>query len=131
LSGTKVTDAGLAGLEGATQLKTLRLDNTAVRGPGLESLKKLPALRTLALSSTPIDDDSLKHLAVATQVQTLYVQNTPITDAGIESLKALKELKFLSLTDTAVSNDGVADLLKSVPGVIIPTRAVGRKSDTK
>ena len=52
LSGTQVTDAGLAHLTGLVALEELWLADTQVTTAGLVQFQKMPALRYLALSGS-------------------------------------------------------------------------------
>jgi hypothetical protein len=54
LSGTEVTDAGLAYLRTLPGLRVLELNNTAVSDAGLEQLKGVTSLRFLSVKGTHV-----------------------------------------------------------------------------
>lgn len=60
LSGTAITNAGLARLAELDELRVLDLSNTAVSDEGLEYLAKLTSLVELTLSDTRVSDEGLK-----------------------------------------------------------------------
>ena len=95
LANTKVTDAGLAVLDGMKNLHRLHLEKTAVTDAGLSHLKGLTALEYINL------------------------YNTSVTDAGLVDLTALKGLKNVYLWQSKVTNNGADSLKKSLPSVAI------------
>jgi hypothetical protein len=62
LSGTEVTDAGLAHLSGLPALETLDLSGTQVADAGLAHLTGLPSLQSLNLYGTEVAAAGLVHL---------------------------------------------------------------------
>lgn len=62
LSGTKVTDAGLAHLKITSALTTLYLSNTAVTDAGLISLRTVSGLKVLSLTGTKVTNDGVAAL---------------------------------------------------------------------
>jgi Leucine-rich repeat (LRR) protein len=96
LSRSKVTDAGLAHLQGLTSLQGLVLDKTQVTDAGLAHLQGLTSLRGLYLENTQVTDAGLAHLQGLTSLQELYLNNTQVTDAGLAELrKALPNLQIM------------------------------------
>ena len=65
LGGTQVNDAGLAHLQGMTQLGVLHLDDTQVSDAGLADLGGLTELRVLSLCNTQITDAGIAELQKA------------------------------------------------------------------
>ena len=90
-SNTRVTDAGLAHLEGLTRLEWLTLDLTQVTGAGMEHLQGLTKLETLLLSNTQVTDAGLKYLDGLTALKWLELTNdvrpaletTSLTDVSL------------------------------------------------
>jgi len=77
-----------------TQLQTLDLSHSKVTDAGLEHLKGLTRLQTLALSECmKVTDAGLERLKGLTQLQTLVLTRTQVTDAGLEHLKGLTQLE--------------------------------------
>ena len=58
----KVTDAGLAPLEGMTELVRIGLDNTRVTDTGLVHLRGLKKLQSLSVNLTDVSDEALAAL---------------------------------------------------------------------
>ena len=89
----RISDAGLAHLEGLTKLRTLDLYNTRISDAGLRHLKGLMNIRYLNLDGTRITDAGLPHLKGLTSLKELRVFRTGVTEAGLaELLKALPSL---------------------------------------
>lgn len=91
LNGPRVTDDGLACLDGSTSLQTLNL------------------------SGAEISDAGLQHLGGLTNLQTLNLEGTKVTDAGLGQLKGLTKLHTLVLGGTKVTNAGVRGLQTALP----------------
>ena len=57
-----MTDAGIQGIEGLTQLRELNLGDTAVGDAGLDRLKGLEQLQLLVLYGTKVTDEGVSRL---------------------------------------------------------------------
>ena len=115
LSGRQVTDAGLVHLKGLSQLEDLSLTDTQVTGTGLVHLKGLPKLEHLdlrwSLEGHPgVADAGLMHLQGLTQLRCLWLAGTQVTDAGLAHLEGLSWLNDLYLSHTQVTDAGLAHL---------------------
>jgi hypothetical protein len=110
LGGTKVTNDGLAVLEGLSSLRTLSLASTGVTDAGLAHLTGLAGLRKLNLYDTQTTDVGLAFLRGLTGLQTLCLATTKVSDKGLIHLEGLVNLQALSLTNTQTSNDGLVHL---------------------
>ncbi len=115
LYGDKITDTGLAHLQGQTELQTLELTNTGVTDAGLVYLQNLTHLRDLSFLNwsgeiVKITDAGLAHLKGMTDLQSLYLARTQITDAGLVHLKGLTELRGLGLRNTQITDAGMVHL---------------------
>jgi len=86
LSRTKVGDAGLKALAGASRLLRLDLHGTAVTDAGLVALKGLGQLRTLNLYGTPVTDAGLVSLQGLALLEDVYLRETKVTEAGRAAL---------------------------------------------
>jgi Leucine-rich repeat (LRR) protein len=137
------TDAGLAHLASCSRLESLLLNNTAIDGSQLTSLKKLRRLTLLSLATTPLDDEgaanlaalsqltnldlsrtlitdaAVAHLAELPNLETLSLRQTDLTDACVESLRKMKQLKSLDLSDTYVTIDAIYRLMKALPNCTV------------
>jgi hypothetical protein len=88
LSGTSVTDAGLATVARFTNLTRLHLNQTAITDSGVARLSKLQQLEYLNLYGTAVTDAGLSSLTDLRKLRTLYVWQTKVTGAGVSRLRA-------------------------------------------
>jgi hypothetical protein len=118
LSGTRITDAGLAHLAGLSYLSTLRLDRTAVTGPGLANLSHMGTSThteygtpiELSLAQTRIDDAALPHLTAITGLTDLDLSGTAVTVRGLRQLQSLRRLNSVVLNGCAITDDDLTTL---------------------
>ena len=111
LSGTKITDEGLAHVGGLTSLHTLHLGRTQITDAGLQALKNMTHLRTLALGDTAITDAGLGALRNLRELSTLVLRHTKVTPAGVQALRR-------SLPDTPASTArGNEPLMAALPRI--------------
>lgn len=105
LSGTAVTDAGLAALKRFPNLTRLDLDRTAVTDAALAHVASLKALESLNLYGTRITDAGLQRLETLENLRSLYLWQTEISEAGAERLRTanprLRVERGLALTEAA------------------------------
>lgn len=93
LDNTGVGDAGLNQLP--PDLKALGLSGTPVTNAGLATIARLTKLEYLNLSNSSITDAGLVQLENLPNLQALTVTNTQVTDAGVANLqKKLPALKI-------------------------------------
>lgn len=112
-----LTDAGLAGLKGATRLRKFSFSGPIpASNAGFADLAALGELTDLRLvgNSTSITDAGVTALAKLSKLQLLRLDGLPVTDAGVASLADLPDLRSLSLNATGVTS-GVADVLARFP----------------
>jgi hypothetical protein len=110
-----VTDAGLAQLDGLTNLKYLYLQGEHVTNAWMPHFKGLSELRGLVLSFTAVDDAGLGNLKDLINLQHLGLEATGVTDSGLGNLKGLINLKTLGLGATGVTASGVQELQRALP----------------
>jgi serine/threonine protein kinase len=111
LAGTdSVTDAALERLANLTELTSLGLDSTQVRGPGLKSLEGMKSLGSLYVAMTPLTDEGLEHLKGLTGLGILFLNGTQVTDAGVAHLRGLTGLHTLNLRHDKVTGQGLENL---------------------
>jgi serine/threonine protein kinase/Leucine-rich repeat (LRR) protein len=134
LSGTGITDAGIAHLAGCKALRALTLSDTKVTAVGIAYLARLPALRQLFLARTALDRNALRavtslpaltHLSLQgvnladsdvallkrlDQLQSLDLSSTPLTDAAAEHLTRLGKVQSLNLQGTQLTDEAVEQL---------------------
>ena len=96
LSGSKISNAGLANLHNVPNLVHLDLSQTDVDDDGLDSIKSIPTLRTLYVAGCfSITDKAAEDLAEMTGLESLNVAGTRMTQAGLLKLGTLKRLRSL------------------------------------
>ncbi|QDT28110.1 Leucine Rich repeats (2 copies) [Gimesia panareensis] len=139
LSGTQVTDEGLAKLASLQRLEDLDLGRTKITGTGFAqvtftSLKKLSFrgceqltvdgfqqivkcqnLEKLDLIESNIDDRFLQEITKLPRLKTLWADYTRLTNAGLPYLNGMTQLKSLSTRGTAVTREGMLQLWQHLP----------------
>ncbi|WP_437222484.1 leucine-rich repeat domain-containing protein [Planctomicrobium sp. SH661] len=110
---TAVGDAGLAHFS-EMPLVTLNLRDTAVSGPGLDSLAAArETLTTLDLSELRINNAGVAHISSFKNLQNLDLWNASIDRDGIALLTPLAGLKSLNLEGCRdVNSDAAKELVK-------------------
>lgn len=88
LSATKITDASVAMLSGATQLRLIRLAETEITDAALETLSQINSLESINLYGTKVTDAGVAKLANLPNLKRLYLWQTAVTEAAIADLKA-------------------------------------------
>ena len=93
--------------------------NPNITGPGLRFIRDMPELRTLKLDGSAVDNGGLAHLKGAAHLQNLTLRHTAITDASIDTLVTLTALQTLDLQNTQFTSAGVQRLRELMPSVDI------------
>ncbi len=99
----KITDAGLAHLQGHPSLGSLNLTQTQVTDAGLAHLHDLK-LVYLDLRATQVTDTGLAHLSGLTTLTHLDLRGTEVSDRGLEHLAGLTSLVYLYLGRNVMGN---------------------------
>jgi hypothetical protein len=94
----------------AAQVTWLDLSGTRVTDAGLATLARLPNLTRLSLGNTAVSDAGLRHLAALVRLEYLNLFDTRVSDAGVGALRALGALRVVYLGGTRVSSEGRAAL---------------------
>ncbi len=115
LQGTRVSDAGLANLEGMTHLQRLEFSCGDVTDAGMAHLKGLANLRVLNLEGNlAISDSGMAHLKGLTSLRILKIINHEgslvMSDAGMANLDGLTSLKTLVISGAKFSASGLSHL---------------------
>ena len=110
---TELTDAGLAGLEGFDQLRSLRLAQTSIGDGGVDALLKLQKLEVLNLYASGITDEGLLRLAGLPNLKRLYCADTPVTPAGLVAALAVRD--GLEIIGSATPPAAVGDAESASP----------------
>ena len=87
LSATSVTDASIAKLAAATDLRMVRLSETGITDASMDTLVKLTKLESVNLYGTKVTDAGVKKLIALTNLKRLYLWQTAVTPAAIEEIK--------------------------------------------
>ena len=77
----------LAEIGKLTELQAIELSGTTVTDEGLAQFANLQNLRSMSLVNTPITDGGLVHLAKLQSLQFLWLPKNRVTQAGVERLK--------------------------------------------
>jgi uncharacterized membrane protein/mono/diheme cytochrome c family protein len=115
MAGTNFGDAELARLAPlSSNFRWLDLAGTRVSDAGLAQLEGMPNLVRLHLERTPITDVGLTHLKGLAELEYLNLYSTGVTDAGLEQLHVLSGLKQLYLWQTKVTPAAAAGLTEAL-----------------
>lgn len=87
LSATKVTDASVAKLSAATNLKQIRLAETGITDASIDTLLKLKSLESINLYGTKVTNAGVMKLAGMPNLKRLYLWQTEVTPETIAALK--------------------------------------------
>ncbi|WP_025762847.1 FN3 associated domain-containing protein [Dyadobacter tibetensis] len=147
LSKMPVQDADLKLIGSFTELRTLILNFTDLKGGGLAELKGLRKLRELSLSGTRLKLDQLEALKQLPALQTVYVWSTGLSNEEIQKLRSIPNPRFetgfkgdtiiLALNPPAIENEETilkrGDLIRirhQIPGVSIRYTLDGTEPDS-
>lgn len=104
---TDLTDAGLIGLDGFDQLRSLRLSQTAIGDGGVDSILKLEKLEVLNLYATSITDAGILRLAALPNLKRLYCADSAVTTEGVVAAQAVRDgLEIVGSATPPASKDG-------------------------
>jgi serine/threonine protein kinase/uncharacterized membrane protein len=126
LLGTKTTDTGIANFKNCKGLTHLAVAGTQVGDAGLANFKDCSSLRGLHLSHTKVTDAGLAYLKNCKDLEELLLLETKTTDAGLASFRGCKNLRYLDLRGTAVTDKGLSHFeeSKELAGLILSGTAV-------
>lgn len=97
LSATSVTDASIALLAPAKDLRMIRLSETGITDASMDTLAKLTSLESVNLYGTAVTDEGVKKLSALPNLKRLYLWQTEVSEAAIAELKkALPELEIIT-----------------------------------
>ena len=103
------------------KMVAIDLSASSVTDASIAKLAAAKDLRMVRLSETGITDASMDTLAKLTKLESVNLYGTKVTDAGVKKLIALPNLKRLYLWQTAVTPEAVAEIKKALPAVEIVT----------
>jgi len=100
-----VDDAGLANLQGLTEIRQLDLNDTDISDEGLKCLHDATELTRLDLEKTKVTDRGLSELAPFARLEYLNLNRTRVRGEGLSVLAEMPELKDLRLTNLPLKDD--------------------------
>ena len=112
LSGTKITDAGLAHIRNMSRLEILLLSGNEIAGAGLKHLSGLTNLKWLSLEDTHVTDAAIKQLPSLPKLEELHLDRTDVTGACLTNLSAIQSLRMLDLGGTKVCGQELSNLAR-------------------
>jgi uncharacterized membrane protein len=113
-------DAQLAALEPiAPQILWLDVSGTQITDAGLAVVERFPHLTRLHLNGTAITDAGVAHLARLSHLEYLNLYGTKMTDAGLATLAGLANLRALYVWQTGVTPHGIDRLKTSLPRLVV------------
>jgi hypothetical protein len=115
LSGTTISDAGIAKLAPLTELRELDISDTRITGAGLRAFPKLERIKAW---DTRITDANVAALA-GMRLTSLDLAKTAITDRALEALAANSSLRMLHLDGTKVTAAGVEQFRQRNPACTV------------
>jgi Leucine-rich repeat (LRR) protein len=118
LSGTQISDAGLASLGKVASLESLIVQRTRITGRGIEHLLKLRWLRSLDLTDSSVSDADLDRFSEL-RVKSLMLSKTSVADASVEGLLKMPKLNRLEISGTRITDAGFARLEKARPRIFV------------
>ena len=121
LTGTSITDEGLAQLAQLTELRHISLAYTGIGDAGLAHLAKCENLETLRLNAcSNFTDDGLAALRNLRGLRLLVLDNNPgLTQRSVDTLAAMSQLEELSIRLAAVSEEDARRLHRALPDCTI------------
>jgi hypothetical protein len=120
LSGTRITDSGMASFEGLGEFEWLSLWQTDVGDKGIAHLRGLRNLQHLDLRRTKTTNSGLVHLKTLPRLECVALGETAIDDAGLLCLTECKQLHKVGLWShygaRQFTQDGIARFQRAIPG---------------
>jgi len=104
-----------------SKMVAVDLSATSVTDASIAKLAAAKDLRMVRLSETTITDASMDTIAKLTKLESVNLYGTKVTDAGVKKLIALPNLKSLYLWQTAVTPAAIEEIKKALPAVEIVT----------
>ena len=123
ITGTKITDAGIAHLAGLSRLRTVYFQwDSHLTGACLVHLRDKKELTWLGVFTAGLRDDHLKHIEGLHQLETLLLRSPSLGDPGMTHIRGLTALKRLWIDNSMVTGRGLEQLrdLKNLERLSLP-----------
>lgn len=104
-----VGDGAMNAVSNLKKLRVLRFHQAPVTDAGVAKIQGLTELQDLQLGRSRVGDAAMETIGTFTKLKLLDLQQTQVTDAGLAHLASLK-LNWLCLNGTAVTAEGLAAL---------------------
>jgi hypothetical protein len=114
LSGTNVTDRGIARLAGIPSLEELILGDTFYYD-GSGDLSLTNARNYRRVRGIRLTDKSLSKIKALPNLRLLNLRGTAVSDAGLAHLKDARGLRHINLVETTITDRGLAYLYQRLP----------------
>ena len=123
ITGTRITDAGIAHLAGLSRLRTAYFQwDGHLTGACLVHLRDKKELTWLGVFTPGLRDDDLKHIEGLHQLETLLLRSPSLGDPGMTHIRGLTALKRLWIDNSTVTGRGLEQLrdLKNLERLNLP-----------
>ncbi len=111
LSGTRISDMGIKGIEKLIQVNAVEINKCEKIGVrGLVPMKVVRGLVNLSCNDTPLTDEGLEPLRDLIDLQVLNLANSRITDAGLSHLTKLPNLIVIDLSNNKITDACLAHI---------------------
>jgi hypothetical protein len=108
LSGTRITDNGIAQLAGAgLGLKFIGINCPNVTDRGVAHAARLPQLESLSIHGPKLTGDGLLPLVDAQKLQRLGLSGADVTDETLRHIDRLQQIDALTLLRTGITSSGL------------------------
>jgi hypothetical protein len=106
-------------------IRELALSGTEITDAGIAGVGSLIDLRQLWVNETRITDRSLANIGRLHRLQNLQLQQTKITDNGLRHLRGMSSLLVVNLYETSTTESGAAHLHDCLPNTNVGTARHG------
>ena len=104
ITGTKITDAGIAHLAGLSRLRMVYFQwDINLTGACLVHLRDKKELKWLGVFTEGLRDDHLKYIEGLDRLETLLLRSPSLGDAGMTHIRGLTALKRLTIDNSMVT----------------------------
>jgi hypothetical protein len=110
-----ITDTGVCLLAKLSPVETMYLDSISLSHSGLESLSRMPRLRSLRLVRVRCGDEDFAGLGPSESLQELDISDCSLEDAALEHIARIKPLRAAVFQGTNLSSQAIDALRMKRP----------------